>query len=255
MKKIVVFISIGLLISILGCSEDNNDVNLDNIAAPTGISALMTIKQDNSGEVTFLPKGEGVTQYEIYYGDGTTEPGYVNPGNSISHTYPEGVYQVKIVGVTLNGKRTEVMQELTVSFLAPTDLEVSITTGTNLAANVSASANLETYFQVYFGDVANEIPVDFMEGEVISHTYATSGTYTITVVALSGGAATTVYTQSVTVTNLLPAPTPTTPSSNVISMFSDAYTNVAVDTWKTSWSQANLDDITISGNATKNIHH
>jgi hypothetical protein len=251
MKKIIVFISIGFLIALMGCSEDNNDVNLDAITAPTNISALMTIKQDNSGTVTFLPRGEGVTQYEIYYGDGTSEPGYVNPGNTINHVYSEGVYQVKIVGTTLNGKSTEVIQGLTVSFLAPTDLDVSITTGTNLAANVSASANLETYFQVYFGDVTNEVPVDFMEGETISHTYATSGTYTITVVALSGGAATTVYTESVTVTNLLPAPTPTIPSSNVISMFSDAYTNVPVDTWKTSWSQANLDDITISGNATK----
>jgi hypothetical protein len=31
-------------------------------------------------------------------------------------------------------------------------------------------AKLETYFQVYFGDVLNEVPVDFMEGETITHT-------------------------------------------------------------------------------------
>ena len=34
-------------------------------------------------------------------------------------------------------------------------------------------------------------------------------------------------------------------------MFSDAYTNVTVDTWQTSWSQAVLEDISINGNATK----
>jgi hypothetical protein len=34
-------------------------------------------------------------------------------------------------------------------------------------------------------------------------------------------------------------------------MFSDTYTNVNVDTWRTSWSQANLEDIDIKGNKTK----
>ncbi|MEY3420542.1 MAG: hypothetical protein RIR48_827, partial [Bacteroidota bacterium] len=47
------------------------------------------------------------------------------------------------------------------------------------------------------------------------------------------------------------APTPTQNTVDVISMFSDAYTNTAVDTWRTSWSSAVLADITIAGNATK----
>ncbi len=47
----------------------------------------------------------------------------------------------------------------------------------------------------------------------------------------------------------VPAPTPT--SMNVISMFSDAYTNVKVDTWNTSWSQATYVEDTIAGNPTK----
>ena len=40
----------------------------------------------------------------------------------------------------------------------------------------------------------------FMEGETISHTYTNPGTYTIKVVAITGGVATTEYTQNVTVT-------------------------------------------------------
>jgi hypothetical protein len=47
------------------------------------------------------------------------------------------------------------------------------------------------------------------------------------------------------------APTPTQNAANVISMFSDAYTNVTVDTWRTSWSAALLEDVMIAGNATK----
>ncbi|AWA30810.1 hypothetical protein HYN48_12370 [Flavobacterium magnum] len=47
------------------------------------------------------------------------------------------------------------------------------------------------------------------------------------------------------------APTPTVPSSDVISMFSNAYTNVPVDTWRTSWSDATLTDVQVDGNDTK----
>lgn len=47
------------------------------------------------------------------------------------------------------------------------------------------------------------------------------------------------------------APTPTRPAANVISMFSNAYTNVPVDTWQTSWSVGTLANVQIQGNDTK----
>lgn len=46
------------------------------------------------------------------------------------------------------------------------------------------------------------------------------------------------------------APTPTEDSANVISLYSDAYTNVPVNTWRTSWSSAAYTEIQISGNNT-----
>lgn len=52
-------------------------------------------------------------------------------------------------------------------------------------------------------------------------------------------------------TPMVPAPTPTRDAANVISMFSNAYTNVPVDTWRTDWSDATLTDIQIQGNDTK----
>lgn len=250
MNRIKILIGLFLLTLTISCNREDDSINLENVNAPKNISALLTIKQDNSGKVTILPRGEGVTQYEIYYGDGTVEPGVVNPGNSIEHTYAEGVYQVRIVGVTIDGQKTETIQELTVSFLPPTNLEVTITSS-GLILSVTARADLETSFQVYYGEDPNQVPVDFMENEVVTHTYAASGTYQVRVVALSGGTATTEYTESVTVTNLEAAPTPTIPAGNVISMFSEAYTNVNVDTWRTSWSQASLEDVLINGNATK----
>lgn len=47
------------------------------------------------------------------------------------------------------------------------------------------------------------------------------------------------------------APTPTQNAANVISLFSNAYTNAPVDTWRTDWSAATLEDVLIAGNETK----
>lgn len=205
MKKIQFIVSLFVLAILSGCTEDSADIDLNGIGAPSNISALVTIKQDNSGNVTFSPNGEGVSQYEIYYADGTVEPGIVSVGGTINHKYPaEGVYQVKIVGITVSGQRTEVIQELTVSFLPPTDLEVTIdkVVGDSFSIAVKAKANLETYFQVYFGDVPNEVPTNFMEGETITHKYAVVGTYQLRVIARAGGVATTEKTYPVIIEDI-----------------------------------------------------
>lgn len=47
------------------------------------------------------------------------------------------------------------------------------------------------------------------------------------------------------------APTPTVAAADVLSMFSNAYTNVPVDTWRTEWSVATLEDIVVSGDDVK----
>jgi len=47
--------------------------------------------------------------------------------------------------------------------------------------------------------VPNEVPVSFLEGDVVTHTYAAVGTYSVKVVALSGGAATAQLIKPVTI--------------------------------------------------------
>lgn len=252
MKKL--FIALVFLSLLTNCTPTDKDIDLSAIGAPENISALITIAQDNSGKVTFTPRGQGVSQYEVVFGDTTTEPAIVNPGQSITHTYAsEGNFIVKIIGISLNGTRTEVTQDLSISFLPPINLVASIVKN-DLTVTVTASADLETFFEVYFGDVTNEIPVLFNEGETISHDYTALGTYVVKVVAKNGGTVSIEYTQNVQITSASPisaAPTPTLPQANVISLFSNVYTNVPVDTWRTSWSAATLADILIAGNATK----
>ena len=47
------------------------------------------------------------------------------------------------------------------------------------------------------------------------------------------------------------APTPTVPAADVISLFSNAYTNVPVDKWSADWDIADVSDVLIAGNAAK----
>jgi hypothetical protein len=55
------------------------------------------------------------------------------------------------------------------------------------------------------------------------------------------------------VSPMVAAPTPTATASDVISLFSNPYTNVAVDSWRADWGQSGnvLTDIQIAGNDTK----
>lgn len=47
------------------------------------------------------------------------------------------------------------------------------------------------------------------------------------------------------------APTPTYAAANVVSLFSNAYTNVTVDTWSAVWDNADVATVQIAGNDTK----
>lgn len=245
MKKLKLIISLFVLTIFIGCSDENSDINLDAVGAPTNISALTTVTQDNSGNVTFLPRGEGVTRYEIYFGDGTVAPNEVNPGGTTSHVYTEGVYQAKIVGITLNGKRTEVTQEVVVSFRAPENLKVVITNDLAVSkkVTVTATADFALFYDVYFGEAGNPDPISVNNGESVSYIYQEPGVYTIRVVSKSAAIATTEHVEDFTVTlvnkpNTSASTPPNRQAADVISIFSSKYTDVAGTNYFPDWGQA-----------------
>ncbi len=199
-----------LITVLLSCQKKiNDDLSfVNNAASPEELSVLFEITQDNTGVVTITPNGNGVAQYDVYYGHGGNTPVLVLPGKNTTHVYPEGVYTVKIVARSVTGKVTEVTKPLTVSFKAPENLAATVTIDpvNNFKVNVTASALYETNFRVFFGDIPNEPGLVFLEGQTPSHTYAAVGNYTVKVIAYSGGAATTTYTTTITITDpiLLP---------------------------------------------------
>ena len=122
MKFLKYFIVLGLLAGFTNsCKKDSfTDISLANkLVTPANLSVLFTITQDNSGTVTILPSGEGVSFFEVFFGDSKTDSAKVTAGSSINHIYPEGVYSVRIVGHSITGGTSEITKTLTVSLRAP----------------------------------------------------------------------------------------------------------------------------------------
>lgn len=116
----------------------------------------------------------------------------------------------------------------------------------SLTAPTSPSSGAFTYQSSNTG-------VAMISGSTV--TIVGAGTSVITANQAAAGAyAAGSTTATLTVTSPGPqtaAPTPTRLAANVTSLFSNAYTNVGVDTWSAVWDVADVADVTIAGNATK----
>ena len=195
--------------TILGCdSDDNVEETLATAGAPTNLELAFNITQDNTGTVTISPTAEGATVFVVDYGDGSALSESLVAGESTTHVYAEGVYDVSVTATNLTGETATYSRQLTVSFLAPTDLMIatSLDPTNNFTVIATATADLETNFEITFGEDPALAPVSFMEGDEVSYTYAATGTYDITVTAFSGGAATATETIQITIVDPLLLP-------------------------------------------------
>lgn len=243
--KSIYFTAIALLLFI-SCSEEL--ANLDfakNIPAPTNVNALFEVKQDNTGDVTITPSGDNIQEFEVNFGDGTTENQFLSPGESAINTYTEGEYTVTIIGHGMNKQKTENTLPLNVSFKAPENLEVTMENDLAISkqVNVTATADYAISFDVYFGEDGVDTPVTANIGETASYVYQEAGTYNIRVVAKGAAIATTETIQEFTATAIVQpvesAPTP--PSRNpadVISIYGDAYQNLTNVNVNPDWGQS-----------------
>jgi hypothetical protein len=209
LKYIVSFLSFALIFFI-SCSDDLNDANfVDNIQAPANVSAQFLITQDNTGLVTITPNSEGGVSYSVTFGDGSSDAASLNQGESVQHTYAEGSYPIGIEATGITGLKTAVSQDLVVSFRAPENIQINATIdGANpFLMNVSATADFATSFLVYF-DTSNdaEVPTPLSADGSVSFEYPSVGDFTIKVVALSGGTASSELTQVVTISSPVELP-------------------------------------------------
>ncbi|WP_116125525.1 PKD domain-containing protein [Lewinella sp. IMCC34183] len=207
--KLTHFSFLILLAVLFGSCEDELLLPaLDKAALPSDLSLDFQITGDNTGTVTVRPGGQAVTAFSVDFGDGGAASGNLAPGETITHVYDEGNYTVTLEAMNINGETTTYTEELTVSFLAPENLDVTVTptAGNPLSIDVTATADLETNFLAYFGEDPDAEPTSFQEGETVSHEYGSTGTYELIVEARSGGAATMSDTIEVNITNPLYLP-------------------------------------------------
>ncbi|MFM1754153.1 MAG: hypothetical protein RLZZ236_1092 [Bacteroidota bacterium] len=250
MKNIKILFSFLLMLAVtISCSIpegiDDDTSFLNSTSDPAAVTALATITQDNTGKVTLTPRGEGVAKFEVYFGDATTQPATVTPGNSVVHIYKEGIYKVKVVAFGITGKKTENVQDINVSFRSPENLVVTIENDKAVSKKVTikATADFALFYEVYFGEDPNQVPVKVNNGESTSHIYATAGTYKIKIVSKSGAIKPTLYEKDFVVTAIM-APTasaPTPPNraaGDVVSIFSSKYTNLTGTNFFPDWGQA-----------------
>ena len=186
-------------LAIVSCTKKDgisDDLSFLKTAASANVSKIFDISNDNSGNVKITPLGEGVTSFTVNYGHGTGAgaSAVVMPGNSTTHSYPEGSYTVTIIAKDIAGKETSTTHPLQLTYRAPENVQINI--GADMS--VSASALYAKSFLVYYGDVANEVGTPLAIGQTLpAHVYpaGTATPYTLRVVALSGGAATTAVTK------------------------------------------------------------
>ncbi|PTM10123.1 MAG: hypothetical protein DA407_04350, partial [Bacteroidetes bacterium] len=206
------------LLVVWNCSDDESLNYLNNVEAPTEVSAIFNITPDNSGLVTITPNAIGAVSYNITsFGDDTTETAVLKQGESIERIYAEGEYDgndlipyvVEIEAIGITGLKSIGTANLLVSFRPPEDLEIttSIAPSNPFVLEVSASADFAASFVVFFdtSDVDEEGTPLALDGTV-SFEYPNVGDYTIKVVALSGGAESAELTEVITISSPVELP-------------------------------------------------
>lgn len=195
----------------MGCRKNDfsQDTSFANSAASaSNLAVMFDITHDNSGLVTITPSASGAVRYNVTFGDGSTATANVAAGKNVQHTYKEGTYQVKLIAYDINGKATTLTQQLVVSFRTPENLAVNLSVA-NLTVTVSATAEYATLFKMSFGDSTATNPVQStftLGGQVVNHTYTSSGTYIVKVTALSGGSESVSKLDTIVVTKPLNLP-------------------------------------------------
>jgi hypothetical protein len=184
------------------CTEDEVSYAFKDVSAPTNVAASFNISNDDTGTVTLTPTAEGVTSFQVYFGDVEDEtPTEVAPGQEVSHIYKEGEYNLRIVALSASGLTSELNRSVFISFTPPTNLSADITVANNYEVTVTPNADAATVFVIYFGETTDEEATTIMAGEVATYTYATAGEYIIRVVAKGASATTIEYESTVSISD------------------------------------------------------
>ncbi len=250
MKISKIITAILILVGTVSCNQiEDRLYSFEEVTPPSDVTAITSITADNTGKVVFIPSSEGATTYMVTFGDTVDEqPAEFGIKEEISHFYGEGTYTYGITAVGITGLTSEEFtDEITVSFIPPSNLSVTAESDPSVSRqiNISATADNATSIEFYFGEVTGDDPTIADPGETVSHIYAEAGDYDITIVAKNAAIETvdtTITVNAIEITG--PQEAAPTPSgrldSDVISVFSDAYTDLANTDFNPDWGQSTI---------------
>lgn len=187
---------LAFLLLVIGACNEKEFYDIP-IGPPSDLQLIFALANDDSGRLSVYPEATGAAYFDLYYGDGTSEPERVQTGGSGTHVYAEGTYTLRAVAYSFSGESTETNQDVSIQFTPPANLTVEVAidpVNTNMVT-VTPTADNATLFEVYFGEVADEEPTSIMPGEAVVHTYAETGNYTLRVVARSASQTSLEYTE------------------------------------------------------------
>ncbi|MBH12103.1 MAG: PKD domain protein, partial [Leeuwenhoekiella sp.] len=139
LRLLIAFLAVAQVFT--ACEDDVvTNYALQEISAPTGVAANFAITQDDTGMVTITPVGEGASTFTIDFGVEGEAPQTINAGESVTYTYTEGEYLVRITATGATGLTSEFNQMINVSFTAPENLDFE-TTVSGLTAVVTPTAD------------------------------------------------------------------------------------------------------------------
>lgn len=254
MKNIKFIFTICIAFIMLGCETEERDLDfVNNANAPTNSAVAFRVTQDNTGLVTLTPNADGAVRFELDFGDGSGSSGILEVGESVDHVYAEGSYDVELKSIAINGKETLSTHQLVVSFLPPQNVVVDIQNDgvVSNTVRVNVSADFALMYEVDFGNGNNDVLAANIDEELVFE-YSQAGIYTITITVMSAAIETFVFTEEFEVTEILApieaAPTPPfRQASDVISIYSDAYTNIVTNEFPTDWSDTEFAEIQVNG--------
>ena len=189
--------------TIVACSEDDPFTGI-SVTAPSNLQMNVQSDANQVGLVNIIPTAEGASYFKLNYGDGSVED-RLDVGQSGVHQYAEGTFTITGTAYNVMGDSIQASQSLTVAFDPPTDLVIDITideVNTNVITVTPSATNAMSY-DVFFGDVADEMATIVTDGSSVNHSYTESGDYEVKVIARSGSVTTVEATETVSIT--LPA--------------------------------------------------
>ena len=189
--------------TIIACSEDDTFTGI-SVTAPSNLQMNIQPDADQVGLVNIIPTAEGASYFKLDYGDGSTED-RIDVGQAATHQYAEGTFTITGTAFNVMGDSIQATQTLTVAFDPPSDLilDISIDEVNTNVITVTPSATNAMSYDIFFGDLVDEVPTIIMEGSSANHSYTEAGDFEVRVIARSGSITTIEVTETVTI--VLPA--------------------------------------------------